>query len=163
MSLLERVRIKTLQEAAQEIRNEEGLRLKAYRNSPDEPWTIGYGFTYWPSGVKVQEHDTITKDVAERILASQVQQRMVEVLSCIIDSIEPKLTANMMTALISLHHNIGPTFFRGSSVVRCINQGLFHEAADAFLMWHRGNEENDLLPRRKRERRLFLTPDTPTA
>lgn len=153
------IRLRALAAGFELTANEEGFRERAYRNHVDEPWTIGFGFTYWPNGKKVQPTDRMTRPVATSFLVKQIEGRLNEVLSTIHDNVEPELTANMLTALLSLHHNLGHTQFKGSSVVRLINARNFAGAADAFLLWKRGNTANDLLPRRKRERKLFLTPD----
>ncbi len=160
MAILESVRKKAFAQSFTLLANLEGFRAKAYRNSVKEPWTVGYGFTTLASGAPVTQDTTMTKQYADSFLTYQMQGRLGNILGCIVEKQHPNLTANMLTALVSLHHNIGPTQFRTSTVVRDINLGLYPEAAKAFLLWHRGNEENDLLPRREREMKLFLTPDS---
>lgn len=160
MTISNEIRNKTIFQAFKLVANEEGYREHAYRNHPDEPWTIGYGFTFWPSGRKVAPTDTMGRASAGSLLRDQILDRLDMVLSCIHDEVEPRLTANMLTALISIHHNLGHNQFSRSTFIRLINRGDLAGAADAFLMWKRGNTANDLLPRRKRERKLFLTPDT---
>jgi len=70
------------------------------------------------------------------------------------DTIKKPLKAHQFDALVSLAFNIGAGGFKGSTVARCLNQGDFRGAADAILMWKKPPE---LLPRRRRERELFLT------
>jgi lysozyme len=70
------------------------------------------------------------------------------------DTIKKPLKAHQFDALVSLAFNIGAGGFKRSTVARCLNQGDFHGAADAILMWKKPPE---LLPRRRRERELFLT------
>ena len=61
-------------------------------------------------------------------------------------------------ALTSLAFNIGNGAFAGSSVARNVKAGNWQAAADAFLLWKRaGNDPDILLPRRQRERALFLS------
>ncbi|ELI8281136.1 glycoside hydrolase family protein, partial [Yersinia enterocolitica] len=60
--------------------------------------------------------------------------------------------------LCSLIFNIGPTAFANSTVLKRLNDGDYQGAADAFLMWKKaGNNPDILLPRRQRERALFLS------
>lgn len=145
---------KALPLAAKFVANEEGFRAKAYRNHPKEPWTIGFGFTYYEDGSPVRPGDTMDKERALRFKQVQVEQRA----KAIVALLRKPVSVNQLVALISLHFNIGAEGFRRSTVLRKLNEGRYMEAADAFLMWKRGNTANDLLPRRKRERALFLTP-----
>lgn len=69
------------------------------------------------------------------------------------DTIKKPLKAHQFDALVSLAFNIGTGGFKGSTVARCLNQGDFQGAADAILMWKKPPE---ILPRRRRERELFL-------
>lgn len=64
-----------------------------------------------------------------------------------------KLYKREFDACLSLCFNIGPAGFRSSTVAREVRAKRFKRAADAFLSWSRPPE---LLPRRKRERELFL-------
>jgi hypothetical protein len=57
-------------------------------------------------------------------------------------------------AMLSLAFNIGATGFEGSTVVRRARAGDRMGAADAFLLWRRPAV---LLPRRRRERAVFLS------
>lgn len=159
MAISKEIKHKAIFVAFPIVANEEGYREKAYKNAPKEPWTVGFGFTFWPDGRNVVEGDRMGRIDAEIMLQNQVNSRFLDIVSCIKPEIQPKLTANMLAALISIHHNLGPGNFRKAVFLKLINEGKFKQAADAFLNWKRGNTSNDLLPRRKRERQLFLTPD----
>lgn len=69
-------------------------------------------------------------------------------------AVKPTLKQHQFDALVSLAFNIGIGAFKQSTVVRELNAGRFHSAADAMLMWSSGGL---LTPRRRRERTLFLT------
>jgi lysozyme len=56
-------------------------------------------------------------------------------------------------AELSLCFNVGTGGFRSSTVVKRLNGGDFAGAADAILMW---SKPSILVPRRRRERELFL-------
>lgn len=61
-------------------------------------------------------------------------------------------------ALTSLALNIGAGAFATSTVARMVKAGNHQAAADAFLLWKRaGNDPDQLLPRRQRERALYLS------
>lgn len=69
------------------------------------------------------------------------------------ESIKTQLMQNQFDALVSMAFNIGAGGFRGSTVVRRLNERDFGGAADAMLLWRRPPE---IIPRRRRERDLFL-------
>jgi GH24 family phage-related lysozyme (muramidase) len=41
--------------------------------------------------------------------------------------------------MVSLAFNIGSRAFLGSTALRRVNEGKFHEAGEAFLMWDKGH------------------------
>jgi lysozyme len=129
------------------IIKEEGFRNKAYRDSKGL-LTIGVGHL-----IKADEkhlvHTTLTDEQVKELLISDLRwcQEAVET------SVKVALTQNQMDALYSLCFNIGETNFKRSTVVKRLNQNDIKGAADAILMWDRPQE---LIPRRKREKALFL-------
>jgi hypothetical protein len=96
---------------------------------------------------------TITAAEADEILSRDLArfEKAVE------KNVKVPLTQNQYDALVSLCFNIGPTGFANSTVVKRLKESDYSGAADAFLKWSRaGNQTQLLLPRRKRERALFL-------
>jgi lysozyme len=75
------------------------------------------------------------------------------------DAVTVPLSQNEFDALVSLVSDIGAGAFSRSTVLRQLNAGARQAAADAFLLFVVGGAgpEN----RRRRERELFLTRDTP--
>jgi lysozyme len=69
------------------------------------------------------------------------------------DAVRKPLKPHQFDALLSLAFNIGTGGFKRSTVVKRLNAGDFRGAADAILMW---NKPAILVPRRRRERELFL-------
>jgi GH24 family phage-related lysozyme (muramidase) len=69
------------------------------------------------------------------------------------ETVKRPLKAHQFDALVSMAFNIGTGGFRGSTVVKRLNAGDFHGAADAMMMWRKPPE---IIPRRRRELRLFL-------
>lgn len=133
------------------IENEEGLRLEAYPDSDPEDtdrlpvWTIGYGHT----GKDVHDGLIWTREQADD--AFFTDSRWVERVINQYCRIPP--TQNEFDAMFSLTYNIGSAGFHGSTVLRLYNANDLQGAADAFLLWRRPAR---LLPRRMRERALFL-------
>lgn len=141
------------------IKQFEGLRLEAYRDSADV-WTIGHGHT----GPDVQDGLIITEEQATQYLATDIAWATDTVRR----AVRVPLTEEQRAALISLTFNIGSGAFLSSTVLRRINASNFEGAADAFLMWNKITVQGQkvistgLKNRRERERALFLTDTAQT-
>jgi lysozyme len=129
------------------ITKEEGLRNKAYKDSKGLP-TIGVGHL-----IKADEphllNATLTDEQVKELLKSDLKWCSDAVES----SVKVPLTQKQFDALYSLCFNIGEGAFRKSTVVKRLNAGDYKGAADAIEMW---NKPAVLIPRRKREKALFL-------
>lgn len=135
------------------LKREEGEKLTGYADSRGIP-TIGVGHTGKVDGVPVKVGMKITQNQSTRLLLDDLKW----VSEAIATSVKARLTQNQYDALTSLIFNIGAAAFRGSTVLRKLNGGDYTGAADAFLMWKKaGSDQNILLPRRQRERSLFLS------
>nr|WP_234276219.1 lysozyme [Klebsiella aerogenes] len=135
------------------LKREEGERLKAYPDSRGIP-TIGVGHTGNVDGKPVKLGMTITADKSSELLRADL--RWVE--DAISSLVRVTLTQNQYDALCSLIFNIGKSAFAGSTVLRQLNLKNYQAAADAFLMWKKAGKDTEiLLPRRQRERALFLS------
>ncbi|WP_145525878.1 lysozyme [Yersinia rohdei] len=135
------------------LKVEEGERLTGYKDSRGIP-TVGVGHTGVVDGKPVAVGMVITKDKSSELLRSDLAW----VEKAIATNVKVPLTQNQYDALCSLIFNIGPTAFANSTVLKRLNAGDYKGAADAFLMWKKaGNDLNILLPRRQRERSLFLS------
>ena len=137
------------------IEHEEGSRTTVYHDSRGF-LTVGVGHLVLPQ-------DDL--HFGDKITPQQVDKFLQKDLAWVQDTINNNtsnivLNQNQFDALCSLVFNIGAhNFIFNSSVLRDIKVGDFSSAADAFLMWRRaGSLPNELLPRRERERTLFLTP-----
>lgn len=134
------------------IKREEGEELTAYLDSVNV-WTIGVGHTGKVDGKPVTRGMTITSEKSSELLRSDVQSAE----SAVNGKVTAPLNQNQFDALVSFVFNIGVSAFSGSTVLKRLNNHEHHSAADAMLMWKRaGNIPDLLLPRRKRERELFL-------
>lgn len=136
------------------IEHEEGSRTTVYHDSRGF-LTVGVGHLVLPQ-------DDL--HFGDKITPQQVDEFLQKDLGWVQDTINNNtsnivLNQNQFDALCSLVFNIGASNFIKSSVLSDIRVGNFSSAADAFLMWRRaGSNPNELLPRRERERTLFLTP-----
>ncbi|HGH4643561.1 TPA: lysozyme [Enterobacter roggenkampii] len=135
------------------LKREEGEKLKAYLDSRGIP-TIGVGHTGKVDGKPVALGMTITADKSSELLKGDLQW----VEDAINGLVRVPLNQNQYDALCSLIFNIGKTAFAGSTVLRQLNLKNYQAAADAFLLWKEAGKDPDiLLPRRQRERALFLS------
>ena len=88
--------------------------------------------------------------LVERVLREDLATRFEPAVR---DAVRKPLKQHQFDALVSLAFNIGTGGFRRSTVVKRLNAGDFRGAADAILMW---DKPSILIPRRRRERELFL-------
>lgn len=140
--------MKASQAAIDLIKQFEGLRLQAYQDQKGV-WTIGFGYT----GPEVHQGLVWTEAQANMALVSRVNAIASILSGCIV----PLLNQDQFDALVSLCYNIGQGAFRGSTLLRLINQRDFDEAADEFLKWDHvdGQVNPGLLSRRVEEMHLF--------
>lgn len=148
------------------IKREEGCRLKAYPDpaSGGDPWTIGYGAT----GPGIRRGTVWTQEQAEQDL----EERVVTIAEQIVNEVDVPLSDSQLAALISFVYNVGigrhdkpgtpeneGTGFRGSTLLRRLNEGNYEAAADQMPRWNRasGRVNDVLVGRRARERDLFLS------
>jgi len=135
------------------IKHEEGEKLTAYADSVGV-LTIGVGHTGTVSGKTITRGMTITQNKSTELLLSDLAW----VEASINKSVKVPLSQNQYDALCSFVFNVGKTAFENSTLLKKLNAGDYASAADQLLQWKRaGNIPDLLLPRRKRERELFLT------
>ncbi|HVK41834.1 MAG TPA: lysozyme [Phenylobacterium sp.] len=136
------------------IKRFEGYRSKSARLA-DGRWTIGYGHTLTArEGAEVSEQD------AEALLIYD----LIAVAHSVNEWVYTPLTQNQFDALTAFAFNIGLDNFRGSSVLRRLNEGALIQAACAMELWRKAEFEGErivvdaLVRRRSAEKTLFLTP-----
>ncbi len=134
-------------------------RFEGYRRTAaqlrDGRWTIGYGHAKTArQGVEVSEAD------AEALLIYD----LMEVSGALNALVYTPLNQNQFDALSAFVFNIGVSSFRGSNVLRRINEGALLQAACAMEMWRKADLDGEpivvdaLVRRRAAEKVLFLTP-----
>jgi len=141
-------------ESIELVKRFEGLRLKAARLA-DGGWTIGYGHT-----ASAREGATVTPHEAEALLFYD----LTKVAAAVDDAVLTPLNANQFAALTAFAFNIGVDRFRGSEVLKRLNEGDYLRTAAALELWRRADFQGDslvvdaLVRRRAAEKALFLTP-----
>lgn len=99
------------------IKSFEGCRLTAYR-CPAGVWTIGYGNTFYESGMKVKEGDTITQERAEELFANILQLKFVEPVRRLL---RQELNNNQFSAIVSFAYNLGTGNLKSSTLLKKVN------------------------------------------
>lgn len=143
--------MKTNQEGIDLIKKFEGFRPTVYKDAVGKP-TIGYGHL-----IKEGEHfNQITKAEAQTLLEKDVG--IAE--KAVIEAVNVELDSNQFSALASLVYNIGTNAFRGSTLLKYLNNRNFTKVPEEILRWHyAGSTEPNrgLINRRAAEAVLFLT------
>jgi len=129
------------------ITKEEGSRNKAYKDTKGL-WTIGVGHL-----IKADEQHLITATLTDEQVEDLLRSDLKWCSDAVESSVKVPLTQSQFDALYSLCFNIGEGAFKKSTVVRRLNENDYKGAADAIEMW---NKPAVLIPRRKREKALFL-------
>lgn len=135
------------------ICNFEGKRLAAYDDGVGV-WTIGFGTTVYPNGIKVMKGDTCTEAQAKTYMAHDLKKFEATVNK----AVTVQLNQNQFDALVSLAYNIGTNAFSKSTLVKKLNANDIRGAADQFDVWVNagGKRMQGLVNRRTVEKALFL-------
>ena len=131
----------------------EGKRLVAYDDGVGV-WTIGFGTTIYPNGIKVKKGDTCTEAQAKSYMAHDLKKFE----QAVNGAVNIPLNQNQFDALVSLAYNIGTGAFNKSTLVKKLNAGDIRGAADQFDVWINagGKRMQGLVKRRAREKALYL-------
>ena len=105
----------------------EGLKLKAYDDGVGV-WTIGFGTTIYPNGIKVKKGDTCTEAQAKAYMAHDLKKFESAVNSAVTVSINQ----NQFDALVSLAYNIGKGAFEKSTLLKILNESDYKGASAQF-------------------------------
>ena len=137
------------------IRQEEGESLKAYPDSRGI-LTIGVGHTGLVNGMPVVAGMYISREQSDALL----RQDLVDAERQINRLVTVPLNQHQYDALCSLVFNIGTAAFARSTVLQKLNEHDYAAAAESILLWCRaGQHSRLLLPRRERERALFISTE----
>ena len=108
--------------------NAEGERLTAYLCSAGH-WTIGVGHT----GLELHEGLTISKETSRLLLAHDVAGAAATVDRLV----RVPLTDSQRFALISFVFRLGEGRFRGSTLLRLLNQGDYTSVPAQLMRWNK--------------------------
>jgi len=141
-----------------EIKNSEGLELKAYKRKGDV-WTIGYGSTYYEDNTRIKQGDVITLERAESLLKLKVEKEYLPQLKRLV---KVPLNDAQMSAMLSLIYNIGAGNLRKSKLLILVNNNpndLAIKAQWLITNIRVGSQfEKGLRLRRNREVELYFKP-----
>jgi lysozyme len=136
----------------------EGDVLKVYPDpaTGGAPWTAGCGHT----GHDVHPGMVVTPAMVDAWL----MQDLAKAESAVNHLVTVPLTQHEFDALVDFVFNLG-NVLSGSTLLRLLNAGQFHAAADQFLLWDHaaGKVMAGLLRRRQAEQSYFNTTDTGVA
>jgi lysozyme len=136
----------------------EGFRAFPYQDVKGV-WTIGYGTTVYPNGLKVTSTDmAVTESQAMDCLKYHIDKRVVPSLIRLVQDVG--LGRNQLDALCSIVYNIGAKAFDNSTLKKDIINGALPNIITAdFMMWVKsgGQLVKGLVTRRKAEAELFLS------
>lgn len=172
---------KTSQKGAQFVRNWEGKKLNDKGLHipyvcPAGMWTVGYGEAICPEDPEHRDFKSrnLTKEQAiaeinaklapfkDGITEQQAQIRFQNLLAprefAVNQSVRVPLTQNQFDALVSFVYNVGVAAFKGSTLLRKLNNRDYAGAADEFLRWNKsgGKALGGLTRRRAAEKAMFL-------
>lgn len=130
------------------IKSFEQCRLIAYKPTPDDVFTCGWGST---QGVTADT--TWTQAQADLAFAADLERFE----QCVSDALEVEVTQNQFDAMVSLAYNIGCNAFRNSTLLRLVNAGNAEAARQQFGRWNKqkGKVLSGLTRRRDHEAALF--------
>ena len=135
------------------IKSFEGCYLKAYK-CPAGVWTIGWGTTEPIDGVKPHEGMVITQKQADELLIKNLNGYE----NAVNEYVTYSINQNQFDALVSFAYNCGNGALKTSTLLKKLNAGDVHGAANEFLRWNKANGKvlSGLTRRREAERKLFL-------
>ncbi len=131
------------------VKSFEGFSATAYTCEGGKV-TIGFGST---DGVLLT--DTVTEEEAEDMLLRDLEKAA----DAIDDYVDVPLTQGQYDALCSFIYNVGRQAFRGSTLLRLLNEGKYTAAGNQLPRWNKaaGKVLPGLVRRREAERRMFET------
>ncbi len=125
--------------------------------SGGKPFTIGYGTTIYPNGIRVTMTDpNISEEIASQYLLANIKHYEEGVDSLTIDS----LSSNQFSACVSFCYNLGIANFKASTLLKMINKNPGDSAIKAeWLKWDysAGHKMAGLTRRRNAEFLLYAS------
>ena len=149
------------QQASALIREYEGFETESYPDpaSGGKPWTIGYGFTFWLDGADVKPGDTITRDLADGMLDTLIETKVVPALARSVPGWK-SLPVARQNALVSFAWNVGWGFYGAAgfeTISKCLRESDYDAVPAAMMLYINpgSNVEAGLRRRREAEGKLW--------
>ncbi|MBC7399884.1 MAG: lysozyme [Mucilaginibacter sp.] len=144
------------------IKNFEGLRLNAYRDSAGV-WTIGYGSTRYHDGKPIKPGDKLVSELQANAL---FKNTLGQYANAVNQFAKVLLNQNQFDALVSFTYNEGIGALQKSTLLKYLNAHDYEGAANQFFVWNKVTNPapgekvvlDALVKRRAIERQLFLSP-----
>ena len=141
----------------------EGFKTEIYKDSAGLA-TIGVGHLLTQGelafyevtlddGSLIKFHDGLTEDQVLSLLARDVRKFE----KIVTDAVTSNLTQDQFDTLVSFSFNIGASGFRGSTLLKILNQGHFDNVPDELRKWNKagGVTNQGLTNRREKEIALW--------
>lgn len=136
------------------IKGKEKLRLVAYKPTPDDVWTVGWGHTHG-----VTANTTITKDKAEEYFVEDTAWAVKAV-----NDLNVPLSQSAFDALVSFVFNCGEGAIGiDTTVGKALRARLYFAAWRGLALWTKqgGKDLRGLAGRRAEEMGLFMADPLP--
>jgi lysozyme len=133
----------------------ESCRLEAYQCSA-KVWTIGWGNTFYESGEKVKQGDTVTQKRADELFFSILKNFEMDVRTFT----KSKINEDQYSALVCFSYNVGSRAFLESTLLKRVNENPNDpRIALEFMRWTiaGGKKSLGLYRRREAEARLYFS------
>jgi lysozyme len=132
------------------IKNSEGFVGHVYLDVAGKP-TVGYGHL-------IKAGEDFSGGVTEEQATEVLQKDLTWAENAVTAAVRVPLTQNQFDALVDFTFNLGAGAFRGSTLLKLVNQSKMDEAADEFPKWVNagGKVQPGLVTRRQAERDLWV-------
>lgn len=144
------------------IKKFEGIELTAYPDprTGGDPWTIGYGSTFYENGTRVRRGDRITKEQAERELINNCKKSFMPALRKIPHF--NQMDEYQQGALLSFAYNLGAAFYGNGNfgtITRILKNKDWAGMRKALILYRNpgSNVEAGLRRRRNAEADVWFT------
>ena len=138
------------------IKKHEGFRSEPYLCPAGVP-TIGYGATYYPSGISVtMNDDCITEEIGIEMLKLMLQRFE----NGVSRYVQTRINQNQFDALVSFAYNVGLGALKSSTLLKRVNSNPNDsDIVYQFSRWNKagGKPLRGLTIRRKEESNLYFS------
>ncbi len=121
--------------------------------SGGDPWTIGWGSTTYADGRAVGPGDAISRQEADQLLISSLQQRYWNPISATIPYWQ-EMNDAMRSALCSFAYNLGAGFYGAegfNTISRCLRDRHWNEVPSALMLYVNPGSSVEAGLRRRRQ------------